>query len=310
MSDNTENMETMADFEDEINASLVRFREGDVVNGTIISVEEEEVLVDLHTYSQGVILPDEYSDDPDFHAMDELRTGDSIKAVVLDSDDGQGRVLLSRREAIRDDAWDKLTEAMTEHEVFRVKVRAAVNGGAITYIEGIRAFIPASQLSLEYVEEPEEYVGKTLHVVVTACDRDKDRLILSAKEVEREIAAGEHQKKINALEKGYVTTGEVVRIEPYGCFVDIGDGLSGLVHISEISNKFLKSPKEVVKYGDKVTVKILSVEDGKIRLSMKQALDEPAPELTDEESEPLEYHDNDSDDAPLAGLFAGIKLDE
>ncbi|MBO6108049.1 MAG: S1 RNA-binding domain-containing protein [Eubacterium sp.] len=303
-------MESMADFEDEINASLKSFKSGDIVRGTIISVEEEEVLVDLNSFNQGVIMPDEYSDDPDFHAMDGLRTGDPVKAVVIDEDDGNGRVLLSRREAVREDAWDELHEAFLNHEMFAIKVRAAVNGGAITYLKGIRAFIPASQLALEYVEDTEEYVGKTLHVVVTECDKNRDKLIISAKEVEKEIALREHENRVNALQKGYVTEGEVVRIEPYGCFVEFGDGLTGLVHISEISNKFLKSPKEVVKYGDKVTVKILSIEDGKIRLSMKQALDEPSPELDDAaESDPLEYHDEDDNDSPLAGLFAGISLE-
>ena len=303
-------MESMADFEEEINASLKRFREGDVVHGTIISVEEEEVLVDLNTFSQGVILPDEYSDDPDFHAMDELRTGDPITAVVLDADDGQGRVLLSRREAVRDIAWERLKEAMDTHEVLKVKVQTSVNGGVITYVEGQRAFIPASQLALDFVEDVDEYVGRTLQVVVITCDRDKDKLVLSAKEVERELAAAAHDKKINALQKGYITEGEVVRIEPYGCFVDIGDDLTGLVHISEITNKFLKSPKEVVKYGDRVKVKILSVDEGKIKLSMKQALEEDAPELEDEEREPLEYHDEGSSGGSLSSLLAGIQLDE
>ncbi|MBR6228391.1 MAG: S1 RNA-binding domain-containing protein [Eubacterium sp.] len=304
-------MESMADFEDEINASLKRFKEGDIVHGTIISVEEEEVLVDLHTYSQGVILPDEYSDDPSFHAMDELRTGDPITAVVLDNDDGKGRVLLSRKEAVRDSAWEKLKEAMENHEVFHVKVQTSVNGGVITYLEGQRAFIPAPQLSLEYVEDVDTFVGKTLSVVVITCDPEKDKLVLSAKEVERELAAAAHNKKINALQKGYITEGKVVRIESYGCFVDIGDDLTGLVHISEIANKFLKSPKEVVKLGDQVKVKILSVEDGKIRMSMKQAIEWDEPELEDEESEPLEYHDEDDEGGgALAGLLAGIKLED
>lgn len=308
---NTESEPTsMAEFEEEINASLHSFHEGDNVTGMIISVEEEEILVDLHTYSQGRIPQEEFSDDPDFHAMDQLRTGDLIRCVVLDNEDGYGHVLLSRREAIRDQVWEELREAMEQHEVFRIKVDSAVNGGVVTYIKEQRAFIPASQLSLEYVEDTESFVGKSLHVVVINCDQAHDKLVLSAKEVERELAIAAHDKKINALEKGFVTEGEVVRIEPYGCFVDIGDDLTGLVHISEITNKFLKSPKEVVKYGDKVRVKILSVEDGKIRLSMKQAMDEIAPELTDEEHEPLEYHDEEEGGGTLAGLLAGIQLDE
>lgn len=309
MSEN-EKVESMADFEDEINASLKSYREGDCINGTIISVEEEEVIVDLHTYSQGVIYPDEYSDDPGFHAMDELRTGDPIRVVVLDRDDGKGRVLLSRREAVREEAWKTLKEAMDTHTVYTVKVNSSVNGGVITYIEGQRAFIPASQLALDFVEDTESFIGKKLQVVVITCDPDANKLVLSAKEVERELAAARHDKKINALQKGYITEGTVVRIEPYGCFVDIGDELTGLVHISEIADKFLKSPKEVVKYGDVVKVKILSVDEGKIRLSMKQAIEEKAPELSDDDDDDvLEYHDEDTG-STLASVFAGIKLDD
>ena len=102
--------ETMKDFEEEINASFRRFREGDKVSGTVVSVEEEEVLVDLNSFSQGVIPSGEYSEDPSFHAMDEIRTGDSVTAVVLDSDDGQGRVLLSLKEAKEEEGWKKMQQ--------------------------------------------------------------------------------------------------------------------------------------------------------------------------------------------------------
>lgn len=304
---NTQNQETMADYEEQINASFKRFREGDRVTGTVVSVEEEEVLLDLNTFSQGVIPAGEYSDDPAFHAMDEIRTGDTLSAIVLDSDDGQGRVLLSLKEAREDESWKKMEEALENRTIFSVKVLTSVNAGVVAFLEGIRGFIPASQLALEYVEDVDRFVGETLDVVVITADSEKKKLVLSAKEVAKEKAAKEHEKKLNALQKGFVTEGVIERIEPYGCFVNIGDDLSGLVHISQICNKFLKSPNEVVKLGQTVKVKVLDVNEGKIRLSMKEAED-IAPEVKEEE-ESIEYHDEDATTS-LAGLLAGIKLED
>lgn len=304
---NTQNQETMADYEEQINASFKRFREGDRVTGTVVSVEEEEVLLDLNTFSQGVIPADEYSDDPAFHAMDEIRTGDTLSAIVLDSDDGQGRVLLSLKEAREDESWKKMEEALEKRTIFSVKVLTSVNAGVVAFLEGIRGFIPASQLALEYVEDVDRFVGETLDVVVITADPEKKKLVLSAKEVAKEKAAKEHEKKLNALQKGFVTEGVIERIEPYGCFVNIGNDLSGLVHISQICNKFLKSPNEVVKLGQTVKVKVLDVNEGKIRLSMKEAED-IAPELQEVE-ESIEYHDEDATTS-LAGLLAGIKLED
>lgn len=307
MSEEMNTQETMADYEEQINASFRKFREGDKVTGTVVSVEEEEVILDLNSFSQGVIPAGEYSDDPSFHAMDEIRTGDTLTAVVLDSDDGQGRVLLSLKEARVDEAWEKMTEAMEERRIFTVKVLTSVNAGVVAYLEGLRGFIPASQLALEYVEDVDSFVGKTLDVIVITADPEKNKLVLSAKEVAKEKAAKEHEKKLNALQKGFVTEGVIDRIESYGCFVNMGDGLTGLVHISQICNKFLKSPNEVVKLGQTVKVKVLDVEEGKIRLSMK-AVEDIAPEV-EEEKESIEYHDEEATTS-LAGLLAGIKLDD
>lgn len=299
--------ETMADYEEQINASFRRFDEGDRVSGTVVSVEEEEVILDLNSFSQGVIPRGEYSDDPSFHAMDEIRTGDTLIATVLDSDDGQGRVLLSLKEAKEEEAWTRMERALEERTVFSVKVLTSVNAGVVAFLDGIRGFIPASHLAIEYVEDVDSYVGETLDVVVITADREKKKLVLSAKEVEREKAAKEHEKKLNALQKGFVTEGVIERIEPYGCFVNIGGGLTGLVHISQICNKFLKSPNEVVKLGQEVKVKVLAIEDGKIRLSMKEAED-IAPAVEEDEVS-MEYHDEEATTS-LAGLLAGIKLDD
>lgn len=303
--------ETMADFEDEINASFVRFREGDIIRGTVVSVEEEEVIMDLQSFSQGVIPADEYSDDPDFHAMDEIRVGDELSVMVLYEDE-MGRTVLSLKQAQKTESWESLRDALENRTICEVKVKDTVNAGVVAYVNGIRGFIPASQLSLAYVEEAElaDYVGKKLRVRVITVDEEADKLVLSAKDVAKEEAARLHESKLNALQKGFITEGTITRIEPYGCFVDIGDDLTGLVHISHICNKFLKSPKEVVKLGMKVKVKVLEVADGKIRLSMKEAED-IAPELEKEEDSSenisVEYTDEEATTS-LAGLLKGITI--
>ncbi len=300
--------ETMKDFEDEINAGFRTFRQGDKVTGMVVSVEEEEVLLDLNTYSQGVIPAGEYSDDPAFHAMDEIRTGESLEAVVLEPDDGQGRVLLSLREAREEKAWERMRQALEDRRVFSVKVLTSVNAGVVAFVDGIRGFIPASQLALEYVEDVDQFVGETLEVIVITADPEKRKLVLSAKEVARERAAEEQERKLNALQKGFITEGIIERIESYGVFVKIGGGLTGLVHISQICNKFLHSPNEVVKMGQHVKVKVLDVSEGKIRLSMKEAED-IAPEVAEDGEVSMEYHDGEATTS-LAGLLAGIRIEE
>lgn len=306
--------ETMADFEEEINASFVKFREGDRIKGTVVSVEEEEVLVDLQSFSQGVIPAGEYSDDPDFHAMDEIKVGDVLSVVVLYEDE-QGRTVLSLKQAHETESWEDLRNAVEERRVFEVKVKNVVPSGVVAYVEGIRGFIPSSKLALHYVEEDEleSYIGKTLRVQVITADEDADKLVLSAKDVAKAEAAKAQEAKLNALQKGFITEGTVSRIESYGCFVEFGDDLTGLVHISQICNRFLKSPKEVVKLGMKVKVKVLDVEDGKIRLSMK-AVEDIAPEVSadgvDSSGEmSLEYTDKEEATTSLGALLKGIKLE-
>lgn len=300
-------METMADFEDEINASFVTFREGDIIKGTVVSVEEDEVILDLQSFSQGVIPCEEYSDDPDFHAMNEIKVGDVLSAMVLFEDE-MGRTVLSLKQAKKTENWEILREAVRDMRIFEVKVKNTVPSGVVAYVEGIRGFIPASQLDISYVEDTEKYVGKTLKVRVITADEESDKLVLSARDVMKEEAAKAHEAKLNALQKGFITEGTITRIEPYGCFVEFGGNLTGLVHISQICNKFLHSPKEVVKLGMKVKVKVLDVADGKIRLSMKE-VEDIAPEMEAEEEEvSMEYQDEDATTS-LAGLLKGIKLD-
>ncbi|MFW5667827.1 MAG: S1 RNA-binding domain-containing protein, partial [Acetivibrio ethanolgignens] len=215
--------------------------------------------------------------------------------------------LLSKKQADDILAWDKLKELLEAKEVVSVKLQSAVNSGMIAYLEGIRAFVPASQLSLSYVEDLESWVGKTIVVIVITVDEDKKRLVLSARELLWQREQEEKQQRLNSLQKGLVTTGVIEKIAPYGCFVNIGEGLTGLVHISQICGKRIQSPTEVVKLGEEVKVKIVDVKDGKISLSIK-AVEEREEVVEEIEKAPVEYHSEGEASTGLASLLAGIKL--
>ena len=308
----SEEMLSMSDFEDEINRSFKKVREGDILSGTVIGVTESEVALDLGYYAEGIIKLEELSNDPRFSIKADIQVGDKVSGMVLREDDGQGNILLSMKRAAEVLAWDKLKEYMENRTILEVKLANAVNGGLVTYLEGIRAFVPASQLALTYVEELEEWEGKSLEVMVITVDEEKGKLILSGKEVAREKAEADRNSRINKLQKGLVTTGVIEKIAPYGCFVNIGEDLTGLVHISQICGKRIKSPNEVVKLGEEVRVKILDVKDGKISLSIK-AVEETVHEAGEEvyedvEEAPIEYSSGEEASTGLAALLKGIKL--
>ena len=154
-------METMEDYAKELEASFRSIREGDILTGTVIAVNEEEAVLDLQYYAQGVIKASEMSDDPSFHILEQIKVGDSLEAVVVKTDDGEGNILLSKKEAAQVLAWDVLKGYLEEEKELIVKVSDVVKAGVVAYLEGIRGFIPASQLSLSYVENLEEWKGKS-----------------------------------------------------------------------------------------------------------------------------------------------------
>lgn len=299
--------ETMKDYEKELEASFRKINEGDVIQGTVIDVNEEEVTLDLKYYTQGIIKAADMSDDPGFSVLLDVQIGDVLEATVVRLDDGQGNILLSKKEANAVLAWDVLAAYMEEKKNLNVKVSEIVNAGAIAYVEGIRGFIPASQLALSYVEDLEPYQGKKLTVQVTTVDREKEKLILSAKEVLKEQAKEEHDHKVAMIVPGTILEGTVESLQIYGAFVDLKDGLTGLVHISQICQKRIKKPSEVLKVGDKVKVKVLNTNDGKIALSIKAATEEQEAEEienTDTES----YSSGESLGTSLGDLFAKLNL--
>ena len=264
---------TMDDFSAELEASFKKIEEGDMLTGTVISVDEKEVIRDLKYYAEGVIRAEDCSNEPGFSLKDAVQVGDEITATVIRKDDGHGNILLSRAEANDILAWEKLAQYKEEKTVLDVKVKGIVNAGVIAYVEGIRGFIPASKLSLNYVEDLNEYLNKDIQVQVFDLDKEKDRLILSARELLREKADEERKEKISNVEVGLVTEGTVESLQPYGAFISLGNGLSGLVHISQVSDRRLRHPSEAVRVGDVVRVKVLEVDEKKKRigLSMKQA---------------------------------------
>ena len=302
-----EPQETMADYEKELEASFRRIQEGDILTGTVIGVSETEITLDFGYYTDGIIRLEDASDDPGFSLKDKIEVGQTLSATVIRRDDGAGHILLSMKEAAALMAWDRLRELKESQENIYVKISGVTRGGAVAYLEGIRGFIPASKLSLDYVEEDDlpDWLNKTIDVRVITADEEENRLVMSARDILREAAEAERAKKISNVEVGLVTEGTVETIKPYGAFINLGNGLSGLVHVSQISQQRIKHPAAVLKEGQKVKVKVIDVKDGKLSLSMK-ALEEVAAAEIEEET--FDLPETEAATTSLGSLFAKLKL--
>lgn len=299
---------TMKDFEQELNRSFKKIFPGDVVTGTVIGISDTEVTLDLNYYSEGIIPLTELSNDPRFSIKADITLGETISAVVT-HENREGALMLSKKKADNILSWDKLKEYQADGTVVTVKIAEAFPAGAITYLEGIRAFIPASKLALTFVDDPTTFIGETVQAIVITVNQNDQKLTLSVKDVLKEKEKQERNSRIARLVVGTVVTGTVEQIMPYGAFVSIGEDLSGLLHISQICAKRIKTPTEVIKVGDTVTVKIIDVKDGKVSLSMK-AVEEDA-EVSEEVEEvaPENYvFEDKSASNTMAALFANIKL--
>ena len=202
-----------------------------------------------------------------------------------------------------DDAnpWNVVQSYLEKGTVLPVKIEGIVNGGAIAMVEGIRGFIPASRLSLSYIEDLESYLLKDIEVQVIDVDQANNRLVLSARELLKEKEKKEREEKIANIKVGSVLTGTVESLQNYGAFVRLEDGLSGL---SQISQKRIKFPKDVLNVGDEVQVKVIGVKDGKISLSMK-ALEEA---IQEEEEVKVEIPKSEDIGTSLGDLFKNIQL--
>lgn len=202
-------------------------------------------------------------------------------------------------------AWRKAKELKESQENITVTVTGIVKGGVVADFEGIRAFIPVSKLSLERIEDCNPFLGKELEVRVFEADMDEDKLILSAKEILKEQKENGRKKKLSDIKVGQVFHGVVATIKDYGVFVDIGDDLSGLVHISQISRERIRHPKAVLKEGQETDVKVIDIKDGKLSLSIKALLDDPE----DVEEEEFVIPESEEIGTSLGGLLKGLRID-
>ena len=204
-----------------------------------------------------------------------------------------------------DDAnpWNRVAEYMEQGTILPVKVEGIVNGGAIAMVEGIRGFIPASKLSLSYIEDLEDYLLKDIEVQVIDVDQANNRLVLSARELLKEKERKEKEKLLESVKIDSVLTGTVESIQTYGAFIRLENGLSGLVHVSQICEKRIKTPADVLKTGEEVQLKVIGIKDGKISLSIK-ALVEPEEEVV----EKVEIPKSEEIGTNLGDLFKNIQL--
>ena len=201
--------------------------------------------------------------------------------------------------------WAGFEEKMKANTVITVEIAGVVKSGVVAYIDGVRGFIPASQLSTQYVEDLESWLGKMVDVMIIEAKEDEKRLILSGKKVARKE---ERKKKFESITVGSVLEGTVESLQPYGAFIDLGDKISGLVHISQISQKRISSVHEVLKEGQKVKAKILNTNDGKVSLSMKALEDIMEKPQEEEEAEAIEYSSNETAGTSLGDLLSRFKL--
>ena len=278
MSDVTlENNElNMNDLMDEIEKSLRLPRGGEIVTGKVHQVTDKEVIVNLGCKKDGILPISEVSLEEGQTLADAFKVDDEIKAKVIKTDDGDGGILLSKKKLEISANWEEIVKALEDKTVLEVKVTRPVNGGVIAEYKEVSGFIPLSQLSDHYVENAEEFVGQTMEVRVSRVDQRRNRAVFSHKlflNEEKDKLVAEIWENLNVDD---VVEGTVMRFTDYGAFVDIG-GIDGLLHISEISWGKLKHPQEVLSIGQKINVKVLSMnaEKGKISLGLKQNQPEP-----------------------------------
>ena len=207
-----------------------------------------------------------------------------------------------------DDAnpWNIVKDYLEKGTVLHVTIEGIVNGGAIAMIEGIRGFIPASRLSLSYIEDLESYLLKEVDVKVIEADQAQGRLILSAREILREQEKKAKEELLASVKVGSILKGKVESLQTYGAFIRLENGLSGLVHISQISTQRIKSPDQVLKVDDEVDVKVIGIKEGKISLSIKALMEEK--ESEEEPEEKIELPKSEAIGTSLGDLFKNLKL--
>ena len=258
-----------------IDGTLTNFDEGDLVKGTVVKLEHDEVLLDIGFKSEGVIPSRELSIRKDADPSDIVALGDEIEALVLQKEDKDGRLILSKKRAEYERAWIQVEEKFKAGEVVTGEVIEVVKGGLILDI-GLRGFLPASLVDLRRVKDLDMYLGTEIEARVIERDRNRNNVVLSRRVLLEEGRKNERAEILSKLAKGMRLKGTVSSIVDFGAFVDLG-GIDGLVHISELSWNHVNHPSEVVKVGDEVEVEVLDVDlqRERISLGLKQTTEDP-----------------------------------
>jgi 4-hydroxy-3-methylbut-2-enyl diphosphate reductase len=272
----TDEKNPMFELLDEIDESTRLPKPGEIIEGTVIEVRDDEVIVNMGCKKDGILRKNEVTLEEGQTLADVFKEGDQIEAKVMKSDEGEGGISLSKKKLEMNENYKELKEFLDSKETIRVKFIRAVNGGIIAQYKQVTGFVPMSQLSDRYIEKADEFIGKEADVKVIRVDDRRNRAVFSRKAV----LVDEKRKQVEEiwanLNVGDIVEGKVMRFTDYGAFVDIG-GVDGLLHISEISWGKLKHPQEVLSIGDIINVKILALneEKGKISLGLKQTQPEP-----------------------------------
>ncbi len=263
-------------FEQAFEKTVKRIRPGQMITGTVIQIVDGEVFVNIGYKADGVIPKGEFSADPEVRAEDVVKEGDSIDVEVLMVNDGEGNVRLSRKNVEGRKLMDEMFAEDVEGKTFEAVVKEVVKGGLIADINGVRAFIPASHVSTKYVENLNDYVGKTIKVKVLEADKAKKRIVASIKQVLIEEAKAAKAAKWDALVVGEKVHGVVRRITDFGAFVDIG-GIDGLVHVTDCAWGRVKHPSDALSIGQEIEVLILRVDREKEQIGLGYKQLQPKP---------------------------------
>ncbi len=255
--------------------TIKEFNEGDIVAGTVVKVDKEEVLVDIGYKSEGVIPARELSIRYDVKPSDIVSPGDQLEALVLQKEDKEGRLILSKKRAQYERAWGSIEKIKEQDGIVEGEVIEVVKGGLILDV-GLRGFLPASLIEMRRVRDLNQYLGKRLEAKIIELDKNRNNVVLSRRSYLENQKANERKELLMSLEKGFIRKGCVSSIVNFGAFVDLG-GVDGLVHISEMSWTHIDHPSEILKIGDEVEVMVLDVdvERERVSLSMKKAQEDP-----------------------------------
>src|SRR5213594_4813101 len=263
------------DFLAAIDQTIKYFNDGDIVEGTIVKVDRDEVLLDIGYKTEGVIPSRELSIKHDVDPNEVVAVGDEIEALVLQKEDKEGRLILSKKRAQYERAWGRIEEVMQSGGTIKGPVIEVVKGGLIVDI-GLRGFLPASLVDLRRVRDLHPYVGQEIEAKIIELDRNRHNVLLSRRAFLEESQSEGRKKFLESLQKGERRKGTVSSIVNFGAFVDLG-GVDGLVHVSELSWKHVDHPSEVVSVGQEVEVEVLDVDldRERVSLSLKATQEDP-----------------------------------